>query len=89
MLLQRWGTCESDDAGQLDYQYIYDDDDDGSVLIADCGNGRLQVMSEQGEFSVLQLQPPVSGSRRPVMSNRELYVTSLEKCAVYKLSIIC
>ena len=53
---------------------ISDDDDDGSVLIADCYNDRLQVMSEQGEFSVLQLQPPVSKPRSAVLFNNHLYV---------------
>ena len=85
-MLQRWGTCESDDAGQLDYQYIYDDDDDGSVLIADCGNGRLQVMSEQGEFSVLQLQPPVTSPLRAVLFKNHVFVASWDKKAIYKYS---
>ena len=79
-LLQTYGTYGSDDAGQLDCPYV--NGEYGSVLIADCGNSRLEVMSEQGEFNVLQLKPPVSRPRSAVMSNRQLYVTSLEKCAV-------
>ena len=55
--------------------YICDDDDDGSVLIANWDD-RLQVMSEQGEFSVLQLQPPVSAPRSAVLFNKQLFVTS-------------
>ena len=76
MLLHTHGTRGSDDAGQLHCPYIGDDDDDGSVLIADWGNDRLQVMSEQGEFSVLQLQPPVSRPRSAVLFNNQLYVTT-------------
>ena len=75
-LLQTYGTPGRSDVGQLDCPFISDDDDDGSVLIADCGNNRLQVMSEQGEFSALQLQPPVSRPRRAVLFNTQLYVVS-------------
>ena len=69
-LLQTYGTSGCGDAGQ----FICNDDDDGSVLITD--NDRLQVMSEQGEFSVLQLQPPVPGLCSAVLFNNNLYVTS-------------
>ena len=75
-LLQTHGTPGRDDGGQLSGSYISNDDDDGSVLIADWGNDRLQVMSEQGEFSVLQLQPPVSEPRSAVLFNNQLYITS-------------
>ena len=46
-LLQTHGTRGGGDAGQLNCPLISDDDDDGSVLIADCGNVRIQVMSKQ------------------------------------------
>ena len=75
-LLQTYGTSGSGDAGQFNCPFISDDDDDGSVLIADCGNNRLQVMSEQGEFNVLQLKPPVSVPRSAVLFNNQLYLTS-------------
>ena len=75
-LLQTHGTCGSGDAGHLYYPCISDDDDDGSVLIADCGNHRLQVMSEQGEFSLLQLPPPELRPCSAVLFNNQLYVTS-------------
>ena len=75
-LLQTYGKQGCGDAGQLQCPFISDDDDDGSVLIADQGNNRLQVMSEQGEFSVLQLQPPVSEPRNAVLFNNQLYVMS-------------
>ena len=75
-LLQTYGARGSRDAGQFDHPYICADDDDGSVLIADWNNDRLQVMSEQGEFSVLQLQPPVSRPLGAVLFNNQLYVVS-------------
>ena len=85
-MLQTYGTPGRSDVGQLDCPFISGDDDDGSVLIADWGNNRLQVMSEQGEFSVLQLQPPVSRPRSAVLFNNNLYVTSYDKKAIYKYS---
>ena len=75
-LLQTYGTSGRGDAGQLACPVISNDDDDGSVLIADRDNNRLQVMSEQGEFSVLQLQPSVSQPRSAVMWKNCLYVAS-------------
>ena len=83
-LLQTYGVRGCDGAGQLDWPYISDDDDDGSVLITDCGNDRLQVMSEQGEFSVLQLQPPVSRPRSSVLFNKQLYVALWYYKLIYK-----
>ena len=71
-------------AGQLDLPFVSDDDDSGSVLIADCHNDRLQVMSEQGEFSVLQLQPQVSRPRSALLFDEHLFVTSRDKHAIYK-----
>ena len=74
------------DAGYLAHPYISDDDDEGSVLIADTGNDKLKVMSEQGEFSVLQLQPPVSRPRSAVLFNNQLYVTSHNEKLIAKYS---
>ena len=85
-LLQTYGTHGRGDAGQLNLPYISDDDDDGSVLIADCSDNILQVMSEQGEFSVLQLQPPVLDPRSAVLFNNHLYVTSDDEQKIYKYS---
>ena len=73
-LLQTYGTRGCGNTGQLDWPYICADDDDGSVLIADRRNNRLQVMSEQGEFGVLQLQPPVSSPCSAVLIKNQLYV---------------
>ena len=85
-LLQAHGSRESDDAGKFCCPYICGDDIDGSVLIADWGNDRLQMMSEQGGFSVLQLQPPVSQPRSAVLFNNNLYVVSEDKKTVYTYS---
>ena len=85
-LLQTYGTRGRGGAGQLRRPYISDDDDDGSVLIADKFNNRLQVMSEQGEFSVLQLQPPISRPCSAVLFNNQLYVTSWDDAVITKYS---
>ena len=85
-LLQTCGTRGRGDAGQLYWPFVSDDDDDGSVLIADYGNDRLQVMSEQGEFSVLQLQPPVSRPCGAVLFKNNLYVASIDHNQIHKYS---
>ena len=84
-LLQTYGTHGHGEAGQL-YRPFINDSDDGSVLIADCNNGRLQVMSEQGEFSVLQLEPPVSRPRSAVLFNNHVFATSFSEQTIYKYS---
>ena len=83
-LLHTYGKSGKGDAGTFDWAFICADDDDGSVLIADHDNNRLQVMSEQEEFSVLQLQPPVSRPRGAVLFNNKLYVTSEDKNQIYR-----
>ena len=82
-LLQTYGTRGRGHAGQFGCPFISDGDDDGSVLIADFRNNRLHVMSEQGEFSVLQLQPPVLGPRSAVLFNNQLYVSHLSTICHY------
>ena len=85
-LVQTFGTKGSGDAGQFKSPYICDDDEAGSVLIADCRSNRLQVMTEEGEFSLLQLQPPVSGPRSAALFNNQLYITSSRVNIIYKYS---
>ena len=85
-LLQTYGARGGGDAAKLNGPFIGDDDDDGSVLIADYGNDRLQVMSEQGEFSVLQLQPPISQPCSAMLFNKQLYVISEDDNLIYKYS---
>ena len=81
-LLETYGTCGSGGIGQLHWPFITDSD--GSVLIADCRKNRLQVMSEQGEFLTVQLQPPVSQPRCAVLFNSCLYVTSWSTNNIYQ-----
>ena len=75
-LLQAYGTRGSGDASLLNFPYVSAGDASVNLLIADRNNDRLQVMSEQGEFSVLQLQPPVSRPTSAVIFKNQLYVTS-------------
>ena len=75
-LLQTNSTEGSGDAGQLSDPFICDEDEDGSVLFADQYNDRLQVMTEEGKFSLLQLQPPVEEPKSAALFNNHLYVTS-------------
>ena len=84
-LLATYGT-NGGRAGQLIGPRMFDDDDDGSVLISDLLNDRLQVMSELGEFSVLQLQPQVSQPRSAILFDNQLYVISDKEKTVYKYS---
>ena len=78
-----------------DCSFIHEYDNEGSPLMATHNNGRLQVMSEQGELSVLQLQPPVSWPRNAVLFDNQLYVTSMsmfddyEKICRYALAEQC
>ena len=73
--LQAYGRPGSDEVGMFNGPLICDVDAAGSVLIADRGNNRLQVMSEQGEFCVLDLQPQVFQPESAVMFSGCLYVT--------------
>ena len=84
--LQAYGRPGSGDADRLDSPIICDVDTAGNVLIADCDNDRLQLMSEQGEFCVLDLQPHVSHPESAVIFNGYLYATAYNECAVYKYS---
>ena len=83
--IHRTTTCGRGLSGKLNCPFIRDDDDDGSVLIVDGGRDRLQVISEQGEFSVVHLQPPVSQPSSAVL-NKNLYVTSCTEKYIYKYS---
>lgn len=83
-LRHAYGEPGSGGAGHLSMATICDDDDDGSVLLADNGNGRLQVMSERGEFSVLRLQPPPPQPSAAVLFNNCLFVTSARSKAITK-----
>ena len=49
------------------------------MLVADCGNDRLQVCDVSGQWSVLDLQPPVTRPLRAAVIDNKLYVCSLVK----------
>ena len=74
--LQTYGKLGSGDEGCLDTPVIGDSDVAGCVLVADYENNRLQVMSEQGEFFVLDLQSEVSKPSVTAIFNDHLYVAS-------------
>ena len=83
--LATYGT-NGNGVGQLNGPRMYDDDDDCCVLISDYLNDRLQVMSERGEFTVLQLHPPASQPRSAILFDNQLYVISRKEETVYKYS---
>ena len=62
--------------GQFNDPFICSDDSEGSILIADYFNDRLQVMTAAGEFSRVPLDPPVVEPNGAVLFNDVLYVTS-------------
>ena len=73
-------------ADQVCWSFIRNNDDDGSVLIDESDDKSPQVMSEQGEFSVLQLQPPVTSPRSAVLFKNSMFTTSWIKKTIYKYS---
>ena len=75
-LLRTHGTHGTDDAGEFNSPYICDDGAEGSLLLADNWNQRLQVMRLNGECRVLQLQPPAFGHRSAAMFKNDLYLTT-------------
>lgn len=84
-LLQTYGTEGNGDAGRLKFSRFCDYyDAGGSVLIADHGNNRLQVMTEQGEFSIVELQPSVTQPCGAALLDNHLYVTSHSNKAIRK-----
>ena len=84
LVLLSCGNLRKGDAGYLYCPYISDDDDDGSVLIADRGNNRLQVLNKQGVFRVLQLEPDVAAPRNAVLFDGHIYVTSWDEQTIVK-----
>ena len=60
-------------------------DAEGSALVADCGNNRLQVMRADGTWSVVELGQAMSYPRGAVWCNASLYVVNYRKI-IEKLS---
>lgn len=83
-----YGRPGSKVAGELNYPLISDDDDeDGSLLIADSRNNRIQVMTSHGEYTVLKLDPPVTVPRSAVLFNNHLYVMSMNNDTLVKYGV--
>ena len=61
--------------GQLNLPYICSIDAAGAALIADNGNDRLQLLSANGQWSIVQLQPHVNRPQSACVMNDTLYVT--------------
>ena len=86
-LLQTHNTSGYGYVCDLSCPVISDDDDDGSVLITDHDhNDNLYVMSEQGAFNVLHLQPTMSRPNSAVLLNGYLFVTATSNRYLYKYS---
>ena len=68
--------AESPPAGELCGPYLCAVDSDESLLVADCGNDRLQVCDVSGQWSVLDLEPPVTTPNSAVVIDNKLYVCS-------------
>ena len=61
--------------GELSWPRISDTDASGTALIADCNNDRLQVLGSSGQWSIVQLDPPVKSPLGACLVNDTLYVS--------------
>ena len=77
--LQAYFKCGYAKARQLRSPRICFADKEGSVLIADCDNNKLQVMNEYGEFRALNLHPKVLRPLCATIFKGHLYVASADK----------
>ena len=61
--------------------------DAGAVLIADSYNNRLQLLNANGQWCIVQLQPPVKGPCGACLMNDTLYVNewSYQQLHAYKM----
>ena len=73
-VLQTHGKPGSGPAGELNYPRLCAVDSEESMLVADWGNDRLQVCDVSGQWSVLDLQPPVKRPSRAAVIDNKLYV---------------
>ena len=81
--------CTYGKKGYSSSGHVYDpiicnDDDDGSVLIADRYNNRLQVMSPCRVFSIVMLEPSVQWPVGAALYENSLFVTSSAAKIIYK-----
>ena len=72
--------------GELLLPYICATDTSGETLIADCGNNRFQVLSASGQWSILNLEPPIRSPMRACLVNGTIYVSDRNNdlLSVYK-----
>ena len=66
------------------YPHVCGADAAGSVLLAEPMEHGLQVMSKDGEFRSLKLQPDVKTPRRAVLHKNYLFVISYQDEKLYK-----
>ena len=83
-LLAKYGSPGSGEAGKFISAFTYYGDDAGSVLVCDLSNNRLQVMSKDGGFRVLKLEPAAEQPCSAVLYKNHLYVTCDENSTVCK-----
>ena len=73
------------EAGEFSFPKLCSAESDGSMLVADWDNNRLQVFQE-GEWRVLQLQPQPLRPEDAVVTQHALYVVTWDKKLImYKI----
>ena len=78
-VLHIYGTSGSEAADELEYPSLCQEDDDGTLLVADYGNDRFQVRNKQGEWSIVIMEPAVKWPSWAAYVNGVVYVVSLDK----------
>ena len=69
------GSKGSGGPGEFNSPLICATDTAGDVLIADYSNDRLQLLKANGQWSIVQLQPPVKNPWGACFMNETLYVS--------------
>ena len=78
-VLQTHGKPGSGPAGELYGPELCAVDSEESMLVADFYHDRLQVCDVSGQWSVLDLQPPVKRPSRAAVIDNKLYVCSWDQ----------
>ena len=82
-VIKTYGDRGSEAAGDLNEPYLCQEDDEGAMLIADYGNGRIQVLDKWRNWSIVKMQTAVNGPNGAVYVNGTLYVISLNDSKLY------
>ena len=77
------GSCGDGAADQLSTPFICATDAAGAVLIADCDNNRLQLLTANGQWSLVQLQPHAVNPSGACIMNDTLYVNEYYKKSLH------